>query len=623
MERTNILVFTDNVCNDFKVRNMFSNKTFNKINNSLKETKQIKKAGLPTLVIKKSKKSKKEAFKKVGQSTLVINISVIPLIASTLKALCLLLTAYPSSQATCPPPPPTCQAYPAWPTCVCLPCTACPPSQAACTLRPWPPTPPPCQTFSYWSPWMWLPYPTCPTFKATCALQSPPPPPPYTSRTCPTLPRHAGARWNYQGISNNKLLKMINGNRRLGYNLGMWNCRRGLVTGDREASSKIVDVKNFLHKKKLHMLCLVEADLHSETSRYKRVNPLTSKDIHEGLHIPGYRIFLPKTWNKHGQARILVYAKDELQVKEWVTGDQTSDLPSISFLISLGKERKTVVNFFYREFTGGVSGLKDLPAQNERLARQTAHWRNLNKSNKDIVCLGDANLCALKWYDEDYSKREQAETVQSFLIDTASTQVIKQYTRSEIIQGGEVSRSCIDHCYTNVAEKLSKPEVIAVGESDHLGIVVTKYARVPVLKPRTITKRSYKNFSIEAFLTEVLNSSINKDVTSCNTIDEAAEVFEKSFKQILDHHAPIKTFQMRKHYSPYVSDRTKLLMMERNSLKEEAVTHGDKHAEKESKKIGKQIKKALADDEKQYFKKILVKTWIVLQPGEQLKLFLE
>ena len=59
---------------------------------------------------------------------------------------------------------------------------------------------------------------------------------------------------------------------------------------------------------------------------------------------------------------------------------------------------------------------------------------------------------------------------------------------------------------------------------------------------------------------------------------------------------------MRKHYSPYVSDRTKLLMMERNSLKEEALTHGDKHAEKESKNIGKHIKKALEDDEKQYYK---------------------
>ena len=91
------------------------------------------------------------------------------------------------------------------------------------------------------------------------------------------------------------------------------------------------------------------------------------------LDIPGYNIYLPATWNNHGQARIIVYAKEELQVKQLVPENCMSDLPSISFLISIGKEKKTLVNFFYREFTGGVSGLSDLPSQNERLVRQINH----------------------------------------------------------------------------------------------------------------------------------------------------------------------------------------------------------------------------------------------------------
>ena len=60
---------------------------------------------------------------------------------------------------------------------------------------------------------------------------------------------------------------------------------------------------------------------------------------------------------------------------------------------------------------------------------------------------------------------------------------------------------------------------------------------------------------------------------------------------------------MRKHYSPYVSDKTKLLMMERNELKEEAVREGDKVSENKAKKKGKEVKKALAEDEKEYYKK--------------------
>ena len=314
-------------------------------------------------------------------------------------------------------------------------------------------------------------------------------------------------------------------------------------------------------------------------------------------------MYLPATWDKHGQARIVVYAKEELQVKEWSTENSVSDLPSISFLISLGREKKTVVNFFYREFTGGVSGLGDIAAQNERLARQVNHWRKISGSKRDFVSLGDANLCSNKWYEDDYNHHEQAAAVQSFLIDSASTQLVKDFTRSEIVQGGVLSRSCIDHCYTNVPEKMSTPEVLAVGDSDHLGIAVTKFSRAEPIKPKTVMKRSYKKFEIEKFLTDILNSTIDNDVTAIDNIEEAAEVFELSFKRILDKHAPIKTFQMRKHYSPYVSDRTKTLMMERKALQEQATHIGDKIALKKAKKKGKEIKKALIEDETEYYKK--------------------
>ena len=351
------------------------------------------------------------------------------------------------------------------------------------------------------------------------------------------------------------------------------------------------------------MLCLVESDLHGAVSRYKRLQRLTTKDIKDKLAIPGYNIYLPAAWDKHGQARIIVYAKEELQVKLWSAGNTISDLPSISFLISLGREKKTVVNFLYREFTGGVSGLDDIPAQNERLARQIDHWRSICGSKRDFVSLGDANLCYTRWHDDDYHSQEQSAMVQSFLLDTSCSQLVRGFTRSEMVQGGALSRSCIDHCYSNVPEKLSSPEVVAVGDSDHLGIIVKKFSRAEPLKPKTVTKRSYKNFNIEEFLTDILNSNIDRDVTACSHVEEAAKVFQDSFRSILDKHAPVKTFQMGKHYSPYVSDQTKTLMKERNILKELAATTGDKEFEKKFKKKGKDIKKSLKEDEKKYYER--------------------
>ena len=106
--------------------------------------------------------------------------------------------------------------------------------------------------------------------------------------------------------------------------------------------------------------------------------------------------------------------------------------------------------------------------------------------------MGDADLCSIKWYEVDYYLHDQAAMVQSFLLDESCSQLVKNYTRSEIVQGGALSRSSIDHCYTNVPEKLSTPEVTAVGNSDHLGIAVTKYTRAELLNPRTVTKRSCK-----------------------------------------------------------------------------------------------------------------------------------
>ena len=174
-------------------------------------------------------------------------------------------------------------------------------------------------------------------------------------------------------------------------------------------------------------------------------------------------------------------------------------------------------------------------------------------------------------------------------------------TRSEVIRGNVVSKSCIDHCYTNVPEKVSKPEVVSVGTSDHLGVVITKYAKVEKSKPQTVKKRSYKCFKVEEFLTEVFESKINEAVKACDDIDSAAEVFEKMFRQIIDAHAPIKVFQMRKNYTPYLSEETKLLMKEQKILKEEMTINGDIVLAKEVRAISKEIVKSIKKDEKEYF----------------------
>jgi hypothetical protein len=83
----------------------------------------------------------------------------------------------------------------------------------------------------------------------------------------------------YQGVSSNKLANMLNGNRSRSYNIGMWNCRKGLTKSENLPTEKIVVVKEFLESMDLQLLCLIEADLHGVTPRVRRVKPLTGREI--------------------------------------------------------------------------------------------------------------------------------------------------------------------------------------------------------------------------------------------------------------------------------------------------------------------------------------------------------
>ena len=124
-------------------------------------------------------------------------------------------------------------------------------------------------------------------------------------------------------------------------------------------------------------------------------------------------------------------------------------------------------------------------------------------------------------------------------------------------------------------------------------------------KPQTVRKRSYKHFSVGNFLTDIYNSGINERVVAENDIEEAATVFQDMFSEVLNFHAPMKIFQMRKHYSPEISAETKLLINERNILQQEATVTGNNLLLKEFKEKAKEVKKAQLDDKKKYMEKNL------------------
>ena len=138
--------------------------------------------------------------------------------------------------------------------------------------------------------------------------------------------------------------------------------------------------------------------------------------------------------------------------------------------------------------------------------------------------------------------------------------------------------SCLDHVYCNKKYKCSTPIVTSFGASDHDLISYTRYSKEPPAPARTIRKRSYKTFIPEDFLTDL--SHVNwSDIYTCDDLELAVDIFTRKFRQVLNVHAPWIIFQQRKHFSPWITDEMKELMIERDRWKQRArdlslISHG-------------------------------------------------
>ena len=104
----------------------------------------------------------------------------------------------------------------------------------------------------------------------------------------------------FPGISLNKQAHIVNGNRmgKNGYNYFFWNCAPGFLS-----KNKIEDIRLSVQNHNIHIIGKAQVDLSSQ--KYTRVE----------INKIYYKIVLPSSWNAHGLVRIIIYVKDNIQVK--------------------------------------------------------------------------------------------------------------------------------------------------------------------------------------------------------------------------------------------------------------------------------------------------------------------
>ena len=141
-----------------------------------------------------------------------------------------------------------------------------------------------------------------------------------------------------------------------------------------------------------------------------------------------------------------------------------------------GREKATLVNYTYREHTGGVSGQGDPDSQKERLEMILRWWTTLANKGRDLVLLGDINLDYRKWASSTYSLKPMVDMVKQFQANTSMSQWVEEDTRVVLVAGQE-QRSIIDHCYHLDQVSFTRPEVVWIGDSDHDAVLTRKIIR--------------------------------------------------------------------------------------------------------------------------------------------------
>ena len=342
------------------------------------------------------------------------------------------------------------------------------------------------------------------------------------------------------------------------------NIKKGIINmhvNIRSIYNKMSEVKNLLKKENPHILGISEAELKK------------NHDINT-LKVPGYDFLLPPSWEVYGKARVVVYIKKSLHY-EIVPILQNPEVQTVWFRAGFKNKKKIYFSHQYREHTSTMGS--SLASQRKTLEIMLAQWEDAvvhdsHDQFNEVHIMGDMNLDTLndRWIQPDYSLLSLSKMVLNCCSMNNFSQLVNKVTRVQYNSVSmSTSMSCIDHLYCNSRHRISPVKVISFGSSDHDAILYTRYSKEPTPPSRTIRKRSYKDFKVEDYVTDISKIDFS-DVYQSRDVDYAVELLTHKLVAVLNVHAPWIIFQQRKHFVPWLTPETKEMMVERDRCKEQA-----------------------------------------------------
>ena len=151
----------------------------------------------------------------------------------------------------------------------------------------------------------------------------------------------------------------------------------------------------------------------------------------------------------------------------------------------------------------------------------------------------------LKTYEDfivigDFNESETIPALDSFLDEQKCKNIIKNKTCFKSVRG-----SCFDLILTIRPSLHQFTNVFETGISGlHLLIYTMLKSTYTKMEPKVLSKRSFKNFSEQSFLKDLIQGLSNTG----NFSD-----FNNKFKNTLNNHAPIKSSKVRGNTKPHVN----------------------------------------------------------------------
>ena len=300
-------------------------------------------------------------------------------------------------------------------------------------------------------------------------------------------------------------------------------------------------------------------------------------DIND-IKINGYEVHLSKSLDNPDLAlsRLAVYVHKDVQKVKVRHELMDNDFSSIWLDVGLCRQKTVLVGNVYREWQ--LMGQQDqssltISAQYDRFSKFIEKWESAIENSYECHLLGDLNLNFLEYNQNVIPQNSQSYKLRK-LIDLLFKRIIPlgaiQCVTSATWVAPNKQESGLDHYFTNAPSKLSSVQTILNGASDHKIIYATRFSKSIPCNERIIKKRSFKNFDKLKFIEKVRNIKW-WEIYSCDEVDKAVEFLSNELTHILDELAPLRVFQVRSNYAPWLSVGTKQWMKFRDEAFQAAI----------------------------------------------------